>query len=626
MPADTTSDEDGEKDVWLAVGCVASHEGQSKFSALVGNGNFTESNAGSEAESEVPGVAGYHFRRMSRVLMLPHLPITACACTLAPLAPGRQTDSSTPLQCNVADCYRAVLHFLFGAAPLHKLLPASAPESVESAAATAPAPASEVADGTITVGNDARAPAPTESSNSHSAVFSFSVMSSFSDLVNALPAASPVSHSPVPRSPVVLRDQPWHALCNLLGSNCLSLLNFFPSFCLFLYSLTAHGLRSIQLNTLSAATVSSPTALYSSLPLRITLSQANNSFPLQTVAPSALSPLLRLSVSNTALLQPSEQVSASTAGPSSLPALAIGYANGLHRFALGEEFHWDSCAIAAQATLSLATAANSKPDAAPASIAISEAFSSVPHSLARFAGGESPFLQLLALAPGALLSASPSSLDVLFRFGWALLFERRWRALGRVRYLSDQVPSFTLLAIRCLLLPALLRPHASAASALAELIQQHLLPLSPEVTAALEHDVGLLRVQRGLCVRPSLAPGALTAMNVFARGAPLYSSTLLATAIQSAVVDDPKVDVESIQKRLSELTPDNSSVFSSVLADAGHDTLIPTAMVPAFLLSGIRTQLLCILTELSRLVAMHAAGTLPALLGTVSILTCFSIC
>jgi hypothetical protein len=146
------------------------------------------------------------------------------------------------------------------------------------------------------------------------------------------------------------------------------------------------------------------------------------------------------------------------------------------------------------------------------------------------------------------------------------------------------------------------------------------------VTAALEHDVGLLRVQRGLCVRPSLAPGALTAMNVFARGAPLYSSTLLATAIQSAVVDDPKVDVESIQKRLSELTPDNSSVFSSVLADAGHDTLIPTAMVPAFLLSGIRTQLLCILTELSRLVAMHAAGTLPALLGTVSILTCFSIC
>jgi hypothetical protein len=55
-----------------------------------------------------------------------------------------------------------------------------------------------------------------------------------------------------------------------------------------------------------------------------------------------------------------------------------------------------------------------------------------------------------------------------------------------------------VLALRCLLLPALLRPQATGAAALAELLQQQLLPVTRDLEQALVHDVGLLRAVRGL--------------------------------------------------------------------------------------------------------------------------------
>ena len=63
---------------------------------------------------------------------------------------------------------------------------------------------------------------------------------------------------------------------------------------------------------------------------------------------------------------------------------------------------------------------------------------------------------------------------------------------------GPQVPSFAVLALRCLLLPALLRPQATGAAALAELLQQQLLPVTRDLEQALVHDVGLLRAVRGL--------------------------------------------------------------------------------------------------------------------------------
>ena len=85
--------------------------------------------------------------------------------------------------------------------------------------------------------------------------------------------------------------------------------------------------------------------------------------------------------------------------------------------------------------------------------------------------------------PALLLSSSPASLDALYSFGYSCFFGN-YKAVGLMIR--------PLLALRCLILHALLAPSAWSAYLVAYLIQQQLLPTSPEILGALHQDIGVL--------------------------------------------------------------------------------------------------------------------------------------
>jgi hypothetical protein len=343
------------------------------------------------------------------------LPCTSCPCVLHPLlisAESLISSSASVLSCNISECWRVVLHFLFANGVS---LPSPAPVRAQD-----PLPTSADA---------AMAQVPPAAAFS-----SFSVIASFTeDVRNLTPSA------------VLLfgRDQYPHQLANLV----------------------THGLRSCQ--NAFVNTVHHPLSLFSGLPLKLASASSSS---LSDASVFALTPSVISSFAS-GTLSPWLRLPSVTPPPLTfLPPLAMGYPVGIQRFCAGFEF--DICAAFAP---------------------LSHGCTSIPPlaALQRTTSSEYFLRQLLDLAPIALISGSPIALDLLHRLGWTLLADDRWCWLG------FQVAP--VLAVRCLLISAILRPSAIAAWLVADLLHQQVLPLTPELELTLRHDVNLLRL---VCMAP----------------------------------------------------------------------------------------------------------------------------
>jgi hypothetical protein len=176
-------------------------------------------------------------------------------------------------------------------------------------------------------------------------------------------------------------------------------------------NMVLHGLRSVQ--RAHVVPIEHTFALYPALPPCDKIAEPL----LRSFAPATLFPPLRMSVTTSLQLQP-------------LPPLSLGYSPGLQRFAHGYEFEHDLLAMLPPT---------------PTHVGTATALSRVPST-------DAFFLQLLALAPTALLSGSPAALQLLHRLGFMLLVDERFSRFG-----------FHVLAMRCLFLSALLLPHPLAA-------------------------------------------------------------------------------------------------------------------------------------------------------------------